>query len=447
MISSLNPTRRLLLAIAVLLAGGLLLGTAQALDAGLGRHWHALWWGALLALLAIALLDALRLQRQVPPQLSRSLPGRLALGRWSEVELQLSNSQAYPLLLELHDHVPDGLEGAGLPQRLALATGSGALLRYPIRALRRGCLRFEHCELWLHSALGFWRSRRLLPLAGETRVYPDFTRLQGASLRGIDDWFARLGVHRQPRRGLGLEFHQLREYREGDTLRQIDWKATARMHAPIAREYQDDRDQQVLLVLDCGRRMHSQEDHLSHFDHALNASLLLAHAALRQGDAVGLCTFASDAPRYIAPAKGSRQLGVLLDGIYDATCSLRPADYGEAVDRLLARQKRRALVVIISNLRDEDDDALQPALARLATRHRVLLASLREELLDELCKRPVERLDEALDYCGARDYLAARQELLARLQARQLPVVEARPAELGPALVQRYLAMKGSGSL
>src|SRR5690606_30834185 len=159
-------------------------------------------------------------------------------------------------------------------------------ITYRLRPTQRGHYAFSHCEALLLSPLGLWRSRRVIPLADETRVYPDFTRLHGAPLMAVDNWLSRLGIRQQPRRGLGLEFHQLREYRDGDVLRQIDWKATARKRVPIAREYQDERDQQILLMLDCGRRMRSQDGELTHFDHALNASLLLAYVALRQGDAL-----------------------------------------------------------------------------------------------------------------------------------------------------------------
>src|SRR5690606_35164148 len=141
-------------------------------------------------------------------------------------------------------------------------------LTYRVRPEHRGLFSASHCEVRLYGPLGLWRQRRLLPLESQARVYPDFTRLHGASLMAVDSWLSRLGVSRHPRRGLGLDFHQLRDYREGDTLRQIDWKATARKRSPIAREFQDERDQQILLMLDCGRRMRSQDGTLSHFDHA-----------------------------------------------------------------------------------------------------------------------------------------------------------------------------------
>jgi uncharacterized protein (DUF58 family) len=254
-------------------------------------------------------------------------------------------------------------------------------------------------------------------------------------------------VRQRQRRGLGLEFHQLREFREGDSLRQIDWKATARQRTPIAREYQDERDQQIIFMLDCGRRMRSQDGELAHFDHALNACLLLSYIALRQGDAVGLSTFASDRPHYLAPVKGTGQLNVLLNTVYDLDSTQRPADYQAAATQLLARQKRRALVVLVTNLRDEDDEELLTAVKRLSKLHRVLVASLREDLLDNLRHTPVQTLPEALTYCGTVDYLNDRAQLHERLKAHGVLVVDARPQELGAELVTRYLGWKKAGVL
>jgi uncharacterized protein (DUF58 family) len=192
--------------------------------------------------------------------------------------------------------------------------------------------------------------------------------------------------------------------------------------------------------------MRSQDDELSHFDHALNACLLLSYVALRQGDAVGLSTFAADRPHYLAPVKGTEQLKVLLNSVYDLNSTQRPADYQAAANQLLARQKRRALVVLVTNLRDEDDEELLSAIKRLGKQHRVLVASLREDLLDTLRHTPVQTLQEALTYCGTVDYLNERAELHERLSAHGVPVVDARPSELGAALVTRYLSWKKAGA-
>lgn len=442
-----KPSRALLALLAGLFALGILLGVCSALGIALPRSFTPIYWGLLLVLLALAAVDALRL-RQVPsPRIERQLPGNLPLGRWSEVRLNLHHSYSSPLQVEVFDHLPGDMAFEHLPLKVDLHPGEQTQVSYRVRPLLRGHFHFPQCELSLPSPMGLWRARRYLPVSGETRVYPDFARLYGAQLMAVDDWLSQLGVRQRPRRGLGLEFHQLREFRDGDSLRQIDWKATARKRTPIAREYQDERDQQIIFLLDCGRRMRSQDGELSHFDHGLNACLLLSYVALRQGDAVGLSTFAGEQNRFLAPVKGQAQLNVLLNALYDLHSSQQPADFGAAVDALLSRQRRRALVVLVSNLRDEDDQTLLPALKRLGQQHRVLVASLREEVLDSLRQRPVQDFQGALDYCGTLDYLNARAGLHERLSAHKLPVLDARPSELGPQLVSRYLAWKKAGVL
>jgi uncharacterized protein (DUF58 family) len=442
-----KPSRLLLIWLAVLLAIGIVLGALRALDIAVPSSLLSINWGLLLALPALAILDAIRLKRLPSPRVQRQMPGSLALGRWGEVRLEIEHDFAQPLNVQIYDHVPHGLDFELLPLSVELQPGQQSQIGYRLRPLKRGHFTFEHCEISLPSPMGLWSGKRLLNVVDNTRVYPDFARLYGGQLLAVDNWLSQLGVRQRQRRGLGLEFHQLREFREGDSLRQIDWKATARQRTPIAREYQDERDQQIIFMLDCGRHMRSQDDELSHFDHALNACLLLSYVALRQGDAVGLSTFASHQPRYLAPVKGTGQLNVLLNSVYDLDSTQRTADYQAAANQLLARQKRRALVVLVTNLRDEDDEELLAAVKRLGKQHRVLVASLREEKLDSLRHTPVQTLTDALAYYGTVDYLNAQAKLHERLNSHGVAVMHARPGELGPKLVTLYLAWKKAGNL
>jgi len=442
-----KPSRLLLIWLAALLAIGIVLGTLRALEIAVPSTLLSINWGLLLALLALAIIDGVRLKRLPSPRITRQMPGSLALGRWSEVRLEVEHEFLQPLTIRMFDHVPDGLSFENLPLSLELQPGRHSQVGYRLRPLKRGHFTFEHCEINLPSPMGLWSDKRLPNVSDHTRVYPDFARLYGGQLLAVDNWLSQLGVRQRQRRGLGLEFHQLREFREGDSLRQIDWKATARQRTPIAREYQDERDQQIIFLLDCGRRMRSQDGELAHFDHALNACLLLSYVALRQGDAVGLSTFASEQPRYLAPVKGAGQLNVLLNAVYDLNSTQHSADYSAAVTQLLGRQKRRALVVLVTNLRDEDDEELLTAVKRLGKQHRVLVASLREDVLDHLRQAPVQTLNEALVYCGTVDYLNARAELHERLSAHGVAAVDARSSLLGAQLVTHYLNWKRAGKL
>ncbi|WP_122550989.1 DUF58 domain-containing protein [Pseudomonas viridiflava] len=443
----LRPSPLLLKWLGALAGAAVLLGVLSALGIDYPKQLDTLYWGALLALAGASVFDGFRLTRQPSPRLQRHLPGSLALSRWNEIRLDIEHDGGAALAVRVMDHLPSGLESENLPQSIEVPRRTKATLGYRIRPIKRGHFTFERCELALRSGLRLWSTRRRLDLPGSTRVYPDFARLYDGQLLAVDNWLSQIGVRQSQRRGLGLEFNQLREFREGDSLRQIDWKATARQRSPIAREYQDERDQQIVFMLDCGRRMRSQDGDLSHFDHALNACLLLGYVALRQGDAIGLMTFAGDKDRYVSPVKGHGQLNLLLTTVYDLQTTQRPADYSAAARHLLARQKRRSLVVLITNLRDEDDDELLSAVNQLGRRHRVLVASLREEVLDSLRQAPVETYDEALSYCGTVSFLNARTTLHDRMVAHGINVVDVRPGELGAQLVTRYLGWKKAGTL
>lgn len=441
----LRPTRLALYWLGVLALVGLVQGLLTVFGV-LGPAFASVSWALVLAILVLMLLDALLLTRRLAPEVGRELPGNLAIGRSGEVWLHIRQRSQRPLTLEVFDHPPAGLAFEGLPQQVTLKPGEHVRLAYRLRPLRRGRFLFERCELALRSAIGLWTQRRYLPVSSEGRVFPDFARLYGAELRVMDAWLGQMGVRQRQRRGEGQAFHQLREFRDGDSIRQIDWKATARKRSPILREYQDERDQQIVLWLDTSRRMRSQDGELSHFDHALNAGLLLAYIALRQGDAVGVRTL-TPSPCRVSPAKGQRQLGTLLGAVYDLDSHLGHADFSEAATTLLAWQKRRALVILLTNLRDEDDEELLLALKRIGRHHRVLVASLREEVLDQAQQSTVANTEQALEYYAVVDYLSERRALHERLAAHGIPVLDVRPGELGTALVGKYLEWKRAGVL
>lgn len=441
-----KPSRLLIALCAGLLALALLLGSLSALNIRTADWLHMLCWSCLCALILLAVVDALWLRRLPTPNVERQLPGNLSIGYWDDIQLSVTHELPHEQTITLFDHVPHALEYEQLPLRVKLIPGHTSRCQYPVRPLQRGQFHFPCCELWLNSPLKLWQGKRKLDIASSTRVYPDFAKLYGAELSGVENLFGQLGIRQAQRRGLGLEFHQLRDFRDGDSLRQIDWKATARKRSVIAREYQDERDQQIIFLLDCGRRMRSLDGELSHFDHSLNASLLLSYVALRQGDAVGLSTFAGD-ERFVAAHKGQAHLRTLLNAVYDLDSSQRPADYAQAITQLQSRLKRRALVVLITNLRDEDNEQLLKAAKQLGSRHRLLIASLRDEVLDETLRQPISDHDQAVLYCGTQDYLLERSQLHSKLIAHGLNVLDTRPSALGPELVTRYLTWKKAGSL
>jgi uncharacterized protein (DUF58 family) len=405
------------------------------------------YWATLAGITAlVALLDALTALRLATPPAARLVPGSLALGVPVEVALRLHNPSRLPLLCEVHDHHPASTESEGLPRRLALAPAQWGELRYQARPIARGEARFGRCELRIFSPLRLFQVKRLTGEPSAVRVYPNFRALARYTLLATDNRLSQIGVLQVRRRGEGREFHQLREYRQGDSQRAIDWKATSRTARMISREYEDEKDQRVLLVLDCGRRMASKDSELSHFDHTLNAALLLAHVALRQGDAVGMLTMGG-IHRYCEPRKSIAAVHAIMNRMYDVEPTLAVPDYPRAAAEVMRQVRRRALVILLTNLRDEDDDGLLPALSLLRSRHLVVLASLREAILSRALTARVDSFDRAVTHAAAADYLALRERVFRRIGASGVMTLDVEPEKLPIALVNRYLELKRGGRL
>ena len=432
------PTRNLLGALAALLVLGI--------GAALWPSAEPAFVGASAVLASVLAADAMALARAHRLTAVRSVPGSLPVGVWQAIGLRISNGGRARRRICIYDHHPPGFDARGLPQTQRVPAGQWVEIRYEVRPLERGEHHFGRIEVRLSSSLGLWERVAWLGAAAVTRVYPNFAALTKYALYATDQRLSQIGVLQRRRRGEGVDFHQLREYREGDAQRQIDWKATARSRKLISRDYQDERDQQVVFVIDCGRRLAARDGELAHFDHLLNAALLLAYVGLRQGDAVGLLTVGGHS-RYMAPRKAAATVNVMLNLLYDLQPTLLTTDYYAAALELTRRIRKRALIVFLSNLRDEDEDTLGPALGLLARRHLVLFASLREAILGRALTTRVDSFERALTHAAAADYLRQRALAFRRVEGWGALALDVEPAQLPVALVNRYLDIKRTGRL
>ncbi|WP_341677948.1 DUF58 domain-containing protein [Niveibacterium sp. SC-1] len=412
--------------------------------------WHpdlrTLWLQSGALLLFAMLFDLVRVWWAVTPRAQRRVNSTLAIGVPARVELNLAWSGA-AASVEVVDHTPASFAvETALPMRARLAADKVVQLAYRARPLARGEQGFGPIALRLASPWRLWWRQEALPATQTVRVFPNFAPLARHALQATDARVAQVGVLKRRRRGEGMDFDQLREYRQGDSPRRIDWKASRRFDRLISREYQDERDQRILLLADCGRRMGARDGALSHFDHALDALLLLAYVGLRHGDSVGLMTLGGP-QRRVAPRKSQAALSHILNAVYDLQPTLEATDFEAAAQELLAHERKRALVVILSNLRDEDDTGLLAACRLLGRRHLVLVASLREHALDQACQEEGGDTSTLALRAAALEYRSRRETTFRRLRQEGVLCLDVAPRELAVAAVNRYLAIKAEGRL
>jgi uncharacterized protein (DUF58 family) len=443
MLEAVLPSRFLIAAF----AGVSLLCAALAftpLEAGLLFRVVA---GAVLAAMVVCGADVMLSMaewRRSPLEYSRQLPHAFAIGVPVIVRVALDNAGAVRRRGLFQEYADATLSTRGLPMPFELGPRQQKILEIEITPSTRGMKRFAAAGIRLRSRLGLLESRR---------VFPNFaTQARFAWLAG-DRRVPSTGLQSVQRRGSGTDFDQLVDYRAGDPVRNIDWKATEKHHRPIVRKIQDERDQDVMILLDCGRRMRADDTQLgvgtTHFDQCLNALMLVALVALSHGDAVGAMTFGTGeaSQKRFAPRKGRHTLNALMTELADVEPTAAYSDYERAAADCLSPRRKRGLIVMITNSRNEDAPALGAALALLRTRHAVIVANLRETVVDRMAEQPLAEPHSALECAAAQDYFQARRRLLRRIAMSGVLTVDCTPERLGVELVNRYEVLKRTGSI
>jgi uncharacterized protein (DUF58 family) len=400
------------------------------------------------AVVALCAVDFLRAPRASDVELRRTVEPILRSGVTNAVHLELTCLRDTPLRGEVRDEAPTNVTVDGHRQPFSVAPGPRPTrLTYTVNPPARGDARFGDLHLRLLGPLGLCARQVRVPAKQVVKVYPDLTALTQEALalaRASDAPAERV----QRRVGEGREFESLREYRTGDDYRTVDWKASARRARTMVRVYQPERNQPVLLLLDCGRHMAGKVDGRRKLDHAVDAALRLAKVSLDAGDLVGVLAFASDVRAYLPPRKGREHLRLLTETLYRAEAALEESDYGKAYDFAFARSSRRSLVVLFTDLVDPDaSGTLVTRTLMLRPRHLPLVASLLDEDLQTAATAVPSSPQEAYTRQAAARLEDEYRRTAVTLRDSGVLVVRAPARGFGAAAINTYLHVKSRGLL
>ncbi len=433
------PTRRLVAILALMIPASAFLTAA-----GLGTV--ALL--ADLALLGLAWLStrftpdlrALRFERRMDAVLSNRVANR--------VLLTLTNEGDERIVGRMRDEPPRSFGGTAREFALDLAPGERRTFEYSVNPPERGGADFPGTFLRLAAPIGLaWRQAHL-PTEQTVEVYPNVLALREFDLLNQQGRLREIGIRKSRMRGQGTEFESLREYTDGDDVRRIDWNATARRGKPIVRQYEVERNQAVLLCVDCGRHMLAEVGGVRKLDHVLDAILMLAHTAANAGDNVGVLAYGDGPIVYVPPKKGREAIGVMLHALHDLEAEPIESDAVKTFAYLSARVKRRALVLNFTAMPDlgrakEVATGLSPMLRR----HLVLTVDVSDPKLKESLGRTMDSPEAMAAVAAAQWIERDRREALAYAAASGLRTLEAEPQDLAAALVNAYLDVKSRGAL
>jgi uncharacterized protein (DUF58 family) len=435
------PTRRLAAAVGVLLA----LSAAAALVEPL----RALVLAADVVLVVLVALDFFRTGSPARLSLRRSAPERARLSVEFARTLELEGGRP-GLALEVFEERPSSFEA--LPDALSEQsrfddTGRARLVR-SYRASLRGRAVLGDLRVRVRGPLGLVERQARFAGEQELAIEPALLRLRETLLLAASERWQDLGVRTLRRRGGLSEFESLREYVRGDEVRRVDWKATARRAKPMVRTYQVERGQELVLLVDCGRRMRAPGGAGEHaawtkLDWALDAALQVAAVALRQGDRIGAAAFEQGLLAYVAPAKGARAQARLAGALFPLQPSERDGDLARALRELAVRHRRRATVLVISDVADPLSlDEQRDALAAGSRHHRLVFAALDDPALRAAAEGAG---DDAVLRAAALELVAERARSLRGLATSGARVLDALPAEAAGPLLSAWLDERRAG--
>jgi len=406
-----------------------------------------------LAVAAVA--DWLLAVRPGELEVERDLPGIVPLGAEARVVWHVSRDAGARwspggrgVRVRLADELAPSLGAVTRRARVVVPARGRVAAATAIRPSRRGRFTPTEVVLRVEGPLGLVarQGRRRLP--GVLRVYPPFDSRDEAELRVDKARILEVGLRSAQGRGGGTEFDSLREYGVDDEFRRIDWAATARSGKPIVRTYRAERNQTVLLLLDSGRTMAGRVADVPRLDHAMDAVMMLTSLATRLGDRAGLVAFDREVRAVVGPGHARDQLSRVTEAMYQLEPLLVESDYRGAFAETLARFRRRAMLVVLTELAEQAvSETLLPALPLIARDHLVVVASVADpEVRGWASATPVEP-GAAYRKAAAVAALADRRRTVARLRGLGAVVVDAPPGRLAPDLADAYLRVKATGRL
>ena len=393
---------------------------------------------------------------------TRDVPGVVALGSDAEVVWSVRNPAGRALHVRLADALVGSLQPRNRRARLRVPARGRATARTQITPLRRGLFRPATITVRVLGPLGVAGRQADVEVPGALRVYPPFRSRREAELRLNRSHLLQVGLRAAQGRGGGTEFDSLREYSVDDEFRRIDWAATARATKPIVRTYRAERNQTVIVMLDTGRTMagrvalstsavreaDSDTQFIPRLDHAMDAVMMMTAVATRLGDRTGLVCFGDRVRRVVPPAAGRHQLTAVTEAMYELQPQLAESDYRGAFIDTLSRYRRRAMLVVLTELSEHAvAETLLPALPLVVRNHVVVVAGVRDPEVEYWAHAVPTEAGTAFRKAAAAEALDRRRRTVARLRGMGAVVIDTVPGRLGPELADAYLTVKSTGRL
>ena len=400
-------------------------------------------WALMSALVAAFVVDGFLAAKRPRLRLFRETPPRLHVDQAERIAWIVENQSGFPLALLLADRVPVGARAEPLTLDVYAPARSRTTFHYELVPTERGIAAFGDLEFRIRGPLGLAWLQKRLPARLEIRCLPHLANAKAAELAERRALLRQAGSHRYRWRGAGTSFESLREYNTQDDIRWVDWKATARASRPISRNFEIERHQQVILLVDASRALTTYCGHRTKFDAMLETAILVARTALGQGDGLGLIVFADQIDIYLHPRRERVQLKAVIENLYAKQPRLVEPNYEMALTLAARRNMRRSLFILLTDVTVIEAARRMLLYLRILTpRHLALVVTIADETLEQNELLEPRTAEEFYRVGVATELMYERTLLLEELRRSGVEVLDSRADQVAARAIERYLDLK-----
>lgn len=369
---------------------------------------------------------------------------RLSNGDENRIEVVITNNYTFQVDTRVIDELPVQFQRRDFLLNTTIPAGNKKVLSYSLRPVERGEYTFNLLNVFVNTKLNLVVRRYAIGPPKKVKVYPSYLLLKKFDLIAYSNNLSETGRRKIRKIGQSVEFEQIREYVNGDDIRTINWKATARKGGQLmVNNYMDERSQQVYCIIDKGRVMKMPFEGMTLLDYAINATLILSRVALIRQDKAGVITFNENAGNVLAADRRPAQMNNILDHLYDQQTKFGESDYEKLFALVRLRIPQRSLIVLFTNF--ESMSGLQrqlPYIRAIAKNHLVLLVFFENTELRQLTSQPAGDIETLYIRTIAEKFAHEKRLMVKELQQHGIFTILTPPENLTINTVNKYLELK-----
>ncbi|MGN8226385.1 DUF58 domain-containing protein [Gracilimonas sp. BCB1] len=384
--------------------------------------------------------------RTEPVSGSRIVPQRLSNGDENTIRIQLTNQLNFTAWAEIIDEIPHQFQIRDFSISTSLPSGMEKEFTYELRPTERGEFDFGNINVFMNTRIGFVRRKFSIAASKTVPVYPSFIQMRKFEMYAISNRLTDIGIKKIRRVGHTMEFDQIKEYVQGDDVRSINWKATARANDLMVNQYQDERSQNVINVIDMGRVMKMPFDGLHLLDYAINTSLVISNIALIKEDKAGLVTFSNNDSVVVKPEKKRTHIQRIQEALYNLNTNFLESDYERLVVSLRKHVNQRSLVLLYTNFETFSSMERQlPYLQRIAKDHLLVTIFFENTEMTKLLHEDSKTIGQIYTKTVAEKFTFEKKQIVKALNQRGIQTILTPPKELSVNAINKYLELKARG--